>query len=141
MAFGGLNTSTDSNELAEINMIPLIDVMLVLLVIFIITAPLLTHAVKVNLPVAASTANPPKPDTVQVSINAAGQVYWNADKVDAAVWKTRMQTAARQTPQPEIQLRADGGIAYRRVAEIMSDAAAAGLSKLGFVTDPHADRH
>ena len=138
MAFGGLSDSPDSQELAEINMIPLIDVMLVLLVIFIITAPLLTHAVKINLPTAASTANPPQADTVQLAIDATGQVYWNGDKVDAPGWKARMQQSARQTPQPEIQIRADADIAYRQVAQIMSDAAGAGLAKLGFVTDPPA---
>lgn len=138
MAFGGMHAFSDSPEMAEINMIPLIDVMLVLLVIFIITAPLLTHAVKIDLPAASSTASPPKADTVQLSIDAAGQVYWNADKVDANAWKAKMHAAASQSPQPEIQIRADGAIAYRHVAQILSDAAGAGLTRLGFVTDPRS---
>ena len=136
MAFGGLNHSTGTQDLAEINMIPLIDVMLVLLVIFIITAPLLTHAVKVDLPVAASQPNEVKPETINLSIQADGSVYWNAEAVDTTAWRTRMDTAAMQSPQPEIHIRADGEIAYKHVAQIMADAARAGLTKMGFVTDP-----
>ncbi len=136
MAFGGLTNDSGDGDNAEINMIPLIDVMLVLLVIFIITAPMMTHAVKVNLPQASSQPNEVKPETIQLSIQADGAVFWNAEAVDAAAWKTRMATAAQQIPQPEIHLRADGNLAYRHVAQIMADAAHAGLSKLGFVTDP-----
>ncbi len=137
MAFGGLTNDSGDGDNAEINMIPLIDVMLVLLVIFIITAPLMTHAVKVDLPQASSQPNEVKPETINLSIKADGAVYWNAEAVDAAAWQTRMAAAAQQTPQPEIHLRADGGLAYRHVAQIMADAAKAGLVKLGFVTDPH----
>jgi len=137
MAFGGLTNDSGDGDNAEINMIPLIDVMLVLLVIFIITAPLMTHAVKVDLPLASSQPNEVKPETINLSIKANGAVFWNAEAVDAAAWQTRMAAAAQQTPQPEIHLRADGDLAYRHVAQIMADAAKAGLVKLGFVTDPH----
>ncbi|MDO9468886.1 MAG: biopolymer transporter ExbD [Thiobacillus sp.] len=136
MAFGGLTNDAGDSDNAEINMIPLIDVMLVLLVIFIITAPMMTHAVKVDLPQASSQPNEVKPETIQLSIKADGSVFWNAEGVDAAAWQTRMADAAQQTPQPEIHLRADGDLAYRHVAQIMADAAKAGLVKLGFVTDP-----
>ena len=137
MAFGGLTSDSGDGDNAEINMIPLIDVMLVLLVIFIITAPLMTHAVKVDLPQASSQPNEVKPETINLSIKADGTVFWNTEAVDAAAWQTRMAAAAQQTPQPEIHLRADGDLAYRHVAQIMADAAKAGLVKLGFVTDPH----
>ena len=136
MAFGGLTHDAGDSDNAEINMIPLIDVMLVLLVIFIITAPLMTHAVKVNLPVAASQPNEVKPETINLSIKADGSVYWNTESMEAGSWRTRMETAAQQTPQPEIHIRADGDLAYRNVAQIMADAAQAGLSKLSFVTEP-----
>ena len=136
MAFGGLMNDAGDGDNAEINMIPLIDVMLVLLVIFIITAPLMTHAVKVDLPVVASQRNDIKPDTVNLSIKADGSVYWNADPVDTTAWQAKMDLAAAQTPQPEIHIRADGELAYKNVAQIMADAARAGLSKLGFITDP-----
>lgn len=140
MAFGGFSKGHDGQPLAEINMIPLIDVMLVLLVIFIITAPLMTHAVKVDLPQASSQPNEVKPETIQLSIKADGSVFWNAEAVDAAAWQARMDAAAQQMPQPEIHIRADGDLAYRNVAQIMADAARAGLSKLGFVTDPKDTR-
>jgi biopolymer transport protein ExbD len=136
MAFGGLNSSTRPQDMAEINMIPLIDVMLVLLVIFIITAPLLTHAIKVDLPQASSTPNPPKPETINLSIQADGAVFWNADPVEAAAWNARMDAAAQQSPQPEIHIRADGELAYKHVIRVMSDATRAGLTRIGFVTDP-----
>jgi biopolymer transport protein ExbD len=136
MVFGGLTNDSGDGDNAEINMIPLIDVMLVLLVIFIITAPLITHAVKVDLPVASSQPNEVKPETINLSIQADGSVYWNAEAVDAAAWQARMDAAAQQTPQPEIHIRADGELAYKNVAQIMADSARAGLTRLGFVTDP-----
>ena len=137
MAFGGLHAGGRTQDIAEINMIPLIDVMLVLLIIFIITAPLLTHAVKVDLPVAASQPAPPPADAIQLSIQADGTVFWNTEAIDAATLQARLAAAARQSPQPELHLRADGELAYKHVARLMSDAARAGLTRLGFVTDPH----
>jgi biopolymer transport protein ExbD len=136
MAFGGFDKGGAPAPMAEINMIPLIDVMLVLLVIFIITAPLLTHAVKVDLPKASSQVNQTKPDNVQLAIDRDGVVYWNGEPVGMAEWRARMQAAAKVEPQPEIHLRADGEVAYRRVAGVLSDAAKAGLARIGFVTDP-----
>ena len=136
MAFGGFNREAGTAPMAEINMIPLIDVMLVLLVIFIITAPLLTHAVKVDLPKASSQPNQTKPDNVQVAIDAEGRVYWNGEVLDRPAWRTRMDAAGRLKPQPEVHLRADGAVAYRKVAEVMADAAKSGLTRIGFVSDP-----
>jgi biopolymer transport protein ExbD len=140
VAFGAFNKSSAQAPMAEINMIPLIDVMLVLLVIFIITAPLLTHAVKVDLPKAASQANQTQPDNVQLAIDAAGIVYWNGEILDRSGWRSRMDAAAAQQPQPEVHIRADGAVAYRRVAEVMADAAKAGLTRIGFITDPNEAR-
>lgn len=137
MAFGGFSKGHDGQPLAEINMIPLIDVMLVLLVIFIITAPLLTHAVKVELPQAASAPDAPEPESIHLSIDAQGQVYWNDAAVTRENWRSRMQAAATQQPQPEVRIRADGDIAYKHVVQVMSDAARAGLNRIGFVTDPN----
>lgn len=136
MAFGSLSEGDDNEALAEINMIPLIDVMLVLLVIFIITAPLLTHAVKVELPKASSTPNLTKPDNVQLAIDAASQVYWNGEVVAAAVLADRMRAAAALQPQPEMHLRAEASTPYEKVAQVMSEAARHGLTRIGFVTDP-----
>ena len=140
MAFGGFDRGSAQAPMAEINMIPLIDVMLVLLVIFIITAPLITHAVKVDLPKASSQANQTQPDNVQLAIDAAGIVYWNGEILDRSGWRSRMDAAAAQQPQPEVHIRADGAVTYRRVAEVMADAAKAGLTRIGFITDPNEAR-
>jgi biopolymer transport protein ExbD len=117
-------------------MIPLIDVMLVLLVIFIVTAPLLTHAVKVDLPRASSAPNLTKPDNVQLAIDAQSRVYWNGEAVDDAALAERIQAAAALVPQPELHLRAERSTPYEKVAEVMSSAAREGLTRIGFVTEP-----
>ena len=136
MAFGSFNKAGESAPMAEINMIPLIDVMLVLLVIFIITAPLLTHAVKIDLPKASSQPNITQPENIQLAIKSSGEVYWNGVAIDKASLAARMATAAKLDPQPEVHLRADRATEYQRVAEVMSAAARAGLTKIGFVTEP-----
>lgn len=136
MAFGSLSESDDNEALAEINMIPLIDVMLVLLVVFIITAPLLTHAVKVDLPKASSAPNLTKPDNVQLAIDAQSQVYWNGEVVTPEALADRMRAAATLQPQPEMHLRAEASTPYEKVAQVMSEAARHGLVRIGFVTDP-----
>ena len=136
MAFGGFEQHNDSKPMAEINMIPLIDVMLVLLVIFIITAPLLTHAVKIDLPRAASKPNLTKPDNIQLGINAQGVLYWNGEVVNKSEMQRRMRAASGLQPQPELHLRADKTTPYQALAEVMADAAQAGLTRIGFVSDP-----
>ena len=140
MAFGGFSKSGESVPMAEINMIPLIDVMLVLLVIFIITAPLLTHAVKIELPKASSQPNKTQPENIQLGVKADGEIYWNGERIDKQVLAERMAAAARLEPQPELHLRADRTTEYQKVAEVMSAAAKAGLVKIGFVTEPAAER-
>ncbi len=136
MAFGGFDREANTQPLAEINMIPLIDVMLVLLVIFIVTAPLLTHAVKIDLPKASSNPNLTQPDNIQLAIRASGDVFWNGELVDRATLSERFIAAARITPQPELHIRADGVAEYQHVADAISLAAKAGLVRIGFVTDP-----
>ena len=138
MAFGSLDSGDDDAPLAEINMVPLIDVMLVLLIIFMVTAPLLTHAVKVELPKAASTPNQTQPDNVQIVIDAESRLYWNGEAVDAAQFGARLATAGTQQPQPELHIRAERTTPYEKVAQVMSEAARSGLTRIGFVTDPSA---
>ncbi len=140
MAFGGLSNQRAAQPVAEINMIPLIDVMLVLLVIFIVTAPLLTHAVKIDLPKANSQVNVAKKENIHLSIDAAGNVFWNGERIEEGAWLTRMREAAALDPQPELHIRADGELAYKRVVSVMSGAARAGLTRIGFVTDPREAR-
>ncbi|MGH8719747.1 MAG: ExbD/TolR family protein [Burkholderiales bacterium] len=122
--------------MAEINMIPLIDVMLVLLVIFIITAPLLTHSVKIDLPKASSTPNLTKRENIQLALRANGDVFWNGNAISIDALNERFVTAAQVEPQPEIHIRADAKVEYGTVAQAMSLAAKAGLTRIGFVTDP-----
>jgi biopolymer transport protein ExbD len=136
MSFGGFEQEGEHKPMAEINMIPLIDVMLVLLVIFIITAPLLTHSVRIDLPKAASRPTDARPANVQIAVGAEGALYWNGETVDRAEMRKRMAAAARVQPQPELHLRVDRTTQYERVAEVMADAAKAGLVKIGFVSDP-----
>jgi biopolymer transport protein ExbD len=124
--------------MAEINMVPLIDVMLVLLVIFIVTAPLLTHAVKLELPQATAQVNPPVPDKVEFGIDAGGALYWNGEPVARSEAAERFAQAGQRQPQPEIHLRADQTVAYRFVAQTLADAARAGLRKVGFVSEPES---
>lgn len=124
-------------HLAEINMVPLIDVMLVLLVIFIVTAPLLTHAVKVDLPHASADATPPQ-SPVELAIRDNGDLYWNGEPVSQDALAEHMQDAARQTPAPELRIRADRLTPYERVAQAMALASRLGLARIGFVTRPES---
>ncbi|MDP3608814.1 MAG: biopolymer transporter ExbD [Methylophilus sp.] len=120
----------------EINTTPLVDVMLVLLVIFIITAPLLTHAVKIDLPQATSQPLPEKPEVVDLAVDAQGKVYWNDVEMVAGEVKQKLAAAANQKPQPELQIRADKNTRYQVLAEVMADAQNVGITKLGFVSEP-----
>ena len=136
MAFASFDNNRAGAPMSEINMVPLIDVMLVLLVIFIVTAPLLTHAVKLDLPRASSQPNVLKPEKIELAIDAAGTLYWNGESVDRDEAARRFVTEGTRQPQPEVHLRADQSVAYRFVAQTLADASRAGLSKVGFVSEP-----
>ncbi len=138
MAFASFDRQRSAAPLAEINMVPLIDVMLVLLVIFIVTAPLLTHAVKLDLPKVSTQPNLPPPEKIDFAIDAAGQRYWNGEAVTRAVAAERFTTAGQLTVQPQVHLRADQAVPYRFVAETLADATRAGLTRVGFVSEPEA---
>jgi biopolymer transport protein ExbD len=134
MAFG---TQDDTDEVMnEINMTPLVDVMLVLLIIFMITVPVMKHAVDIDLPRATSLPQDSKPETIRLSIDAQGQFYWNESKVDDAEFERLLQAAAVRSPQPELHIRGDRAVRYERVAQAMSAAKRTGLRKIGFLTDP-----
>ncbi|WP_298395448.1 biopolymer transporter ExbD [uncultured Azonexus sp.] len=136
MGIGTFSNGGNQMPTAEINMVPLIDVMLVLLIIFMITAPLMTHSVKVDLPRASSTPTPEKPMTLQVAITADNKVFIGSEPVDAATLETRFRDAVGQDANVELHLKADRDSRYEAVAETMSAARRAGLSKIGFVTQP-----
>lgn len=134
MAFGG--GSNDDEVMSEINMTPLVDVMLVLLIIFIITVPVLTHSVKVDLPRADNTPNEIKPETINLAVNADGQIYWNDTQVSEEELDLRLATASSMEPQPEIHIRGDKAVSYEHVVKTMAAVQRAGILKLGFVTEP-----
>ena len=136
MAFASFDRMTTGQPMAEINMVPLIDVALVLLVIFIVTAPLLTHAVKLDLPKATSAADIQKPEKIEFAIDAQGLLYWNGERLTREDAQQKFDEAGQKRPQPEVYLRADQNVAYRYVAEMLADASKAGLSKVAFVSVP-----
>jgi len=133
MAFGGFEQNKNTHPVAEINMVPLIDVMLVLLIIFMIAAPLMTHAVKIDLPKTNGTAQPEPPEAINVSINSSQQLFWNDVPVSRPEFQQRLRQTATQTPVPEVHIRADQTVPYRLLAETLADAAEAGVSRMGFV--------
>ncbi|KQV96989.1 biopolymer transporter ExbD [Rhizobacter sp. Root1221] len=136
MAFASFDSKHAGAPMAEINMVPLIDVMLVLLVIFIVTAPLLTQAVKLDLPKASSAPNVAKAEKIEFAIDAGGKLFWNGEPVDRAEAARRFVLEGKKQPQPEVHLRADQNAAYRSVAQALADASKAGLSKVGFISEP-----
>ena len=136
MAFG---TQDDTDDVMnEINMTPLVDVMLVLLIIFIITVPVMKHSVNVDLPRATSTPQDAKPDTIRLSVDAQGRYFWNETPITEEDLLPRLQAEARREPQPELHLRGDRDARYERVALALAAAQRSGLRKIGFVTEPKA---
>ncbi len=134
MAFG---TQDDTDEVMnEINMTPMVDVMLVLLIIFIITVPVMKHAVNIDLPKATNVPQDAKPETIRLGVDAAGDYYWNENKVTDAALQLQLKAAATQTPQPELHIRGDKAVRYERVATAMAAAQQAGIKKIGFITEP-----
>ena len=131
MAFSSGNTS---GPMADINVTPLVDVMLVLLIIFMITAPMLTHKVKVDLPQPnPNIVQPENPlEPIRLKIDRAGALYWNDTPVDELGLKAQIAVVAQQTNQPELQINADDGVAYEAVARVLADAKSYGLTKIGF---------
>jgi biopolymer transport protein ExbD len=136
MAFGGLEKKQTAAPMAEINMTPLIDVMLVLLVIFIITAPLFTHAIRLDLPKVAAAPARQTPQTISLSIDDTGKIYWNGTVLTLDQMRARFVEAGKLQEQPEIQLRAARSTRYEVIAQVMGAAQQAGLERIGFVTDP-----
>ncbi len=135
MAFGG-GLDDDSEVMSEINMTPLVDVMLVLLIIFIITVPVLTHSVKVDLPRADNTPNELKPETVNLSVDAQGAIFWNEQQITREELEVRLATEASKQPQPEVHIRGDKAVSYEHVITTMAAVQRSGILKLGFVTEP-----
>ncbi len=136
MAMGTLSDSSDEDFNPEINTTPLVDVMLVLLIIFIITIPVINHSVKLDLPRATTQPNDVKPETVNLTIDGDGKLLWNNREVSEGELQQKIAVAAQATPQPELHLRAERTTQYEKVAQVMAAAQNGGLSKIGFITEP-----
>jgi biopolymer transport protein ExbD len=139
MPFGGFERHGGTSQpMSEINVTPLVDVMLVLLVIFIITAPLLSYAIKLDLPNDPAPAAQTTVATIKLSIDADGKVFWDSDAVSDDELRKRLTAAGQQSTAPELHLRADKATRYERIAFLLSAAQQAGLAKIGFITEPAA---
>ena len=136
MAFGSMNSSGQQAPMAEINVVPLVDVMLVLLIIFIITVPVLTHSVKVDLPRASNQPNQVQNKPITISVNQQGQIYWNDNVIDETTLAQQLGQIALQQPQPEVHIRGDRKVEYEYVMQVMAEAQRQGVQKLGFITEP-----
>ncbi len=121
--------------MADMNVVPLVDVMLVLLVIFIVTAPLLTHAVKIDLPKTSSSVNITKPEHIEFGIRENGDLFWNGEALTLDLLPQRFSAEAAKQAPPELHIRADRHVHYEKVAQVMALAAKAGLVRIGFVSD------
>jgi biopolymer transport protein ExbD len=143
MAFGQFNglggrSGKPMNAMSDINVTPMVDVMLVLLVIFIIAAPLLNHAVKLDLPKANAEILVKQANMVSISFAADGKVYWDAEPLDLKGVEERLALAAKISNQPEIVLRADKDTRFESIAKVMASAQTLGLTKVGFATSPES---
>lgn len=138
MSFGRLDRTAGSQPMSDINMTPLIDVMLVLVVIFIITAPLLASSIKLDLPKTDAAKAGDAPKSVTVVMDAAGQTYLKDQAVALDELARQLTLSAQANPQTEVLLRADKAVPYGRIVEVMGAAQKAGLSRIGFVADAPA---
>ncbi|MCW5599328.1 biopolymer transporter ExbD [Nitrosomonas sp.] len=136
MAFGSSDRYQGQTTMSEINVVPLVDVMLVLLIIFIITAPLLTHSVKIDLPKASSNPNTTQPEHIEFAIRDDGSYFWNGEAITLEQLAPKFTQSAENDPIIELHIRADKLTHYEHVARIMSLAAKSGITKIGFITDP-----
>jgi biopolymer transport protein ExbD/biopolymer transport protein TolR len=135
MSFGRLERNAGPSPMCDINMTPLIDVMLVLLVIFIITAPLMTSSLKLDLPKTDAATPQAAPTFIAVSIDAAGKLFLGDEALTREQLEQRVSTAAKGNPQLEVQLRADQKVPYGQVADLIGLVQKAGLTRIGFVTE------
>jgi biopolymer transport protein ExbD len=137
MNVGSSDTDVDDKPMSEINTTPLVDVMLVMLIIFLITIPVITQSVKVELPKAANIPTATKPENINIAVDKDGNVYWNTSLVgtqDALL--DRLKAVAVLDPQPEVHVRGDRGTAYEHIGRVMVLAQRSGIMKIGFITEP-----
>ena len=139
MAFSGLGPGGGKPHgapMAEINMIPLVDVMLVLLIIFMITAPLLAHKIKIDLPQASTVLLEEKPDTIVIAVMADGRMFLNDVPIDREGMLRRLSSEAQRQPPPDLHLHVDRTLRFQELATVLADAQNTGMVKVGIATDP-----
>ena len=136
MAFGSFDSKSSGHAMSEINMVPLIDVMLVLLVIFIITAPMLSHSIKINVPQVTAEPVEQEPVIIDLAVDDADQIFWNDQPVTLEALTERFKVESVKDPQPQLRIRADVNTRYEILAEVMGSARAGGMKRMGFVTKP-----
>ena len=132
MSAGG----NDGGVMAEINVTPLVDVMLVLLIIFMITAPLMSHKVQIDLPEAVAQPNEQDPRTITMAVKSTGEIYWNDEEVTREWLQSQLRVEARREPQADLQIRADKQTEYGELMKIVAVAKNSGMKKVGFITTP-----
>ena len=130
--------AADEAAISEINTTPLVDVMLVLLIIFLITIPVVTTSIKVDLPKESNSVRETKPENIVVSVDSTGRIFWFDTLVSNAELGKRLSSVALKQPQPEVQIRGDGRADYKSVGQIVTAAQSAGIAKVGFVMEPAA---
>ena len=138
MSFGRLERTKSSQPMSEINVTPLVDVMMVLLVIFIITAPLLASSIKLDLPKTDAAKSSDAPKFVTVVVDKSAQVFLNDKPIELPALAESLQASAKANPETEVQLRADAAVPYGKVVEVMGVAQKAGLNRIGFIADKPA---
>ena len=133
----GPASDEEASSIAEINTTPLVDIMLVLLIIFLITVPVIQDMKKVEIPKAVNIATQTKPENITISVDSAGQIYWNAGQItDKQVFFQRIVSAARTVPQPEFHIRGDKNARYEAVGRVIYNLQRGGIVKVGFITEP-----
>jgi biopolymer transport protein ExbD len=136
MTVGG-DSGDEDEVVSAINTTPLVDVMLVLLIIFLITIPVVTHTVPVTLPKETNIPRQTKPENINLSVDREGQIFWNDQKLaDAEALVTRLKRESVKVPQPEVQIRGDGGARYEYVGRVVFACQRAGIVHIGFITEP-----
>ncbi len=134
MAF---SANDGGNGFTEPNVVPLVDVMLVMLIIFMVTTPLMSHKVKVTLPEATLESSEKfEGRPITIAVQKSGKIYWNDEPVTMQVLESRLAVEAQQKPQPQVNIRGDGDTKYRVVAEVVRTAKQVGMAKVGFITHP-----
>jgi biopolymer transport protein ExbD len=135
-----MNISQDGDEevIASINTTPLVDVMLVLLIIFLITIPVVTHTVPVQLPKETVSPLQTKPDSIEIAVDKDGKIFWNTQRIDNAKLLTQLKAASQKTPQPEVHVRGDQTTRYEFIGRVVTDCERAGIAKVSFITQPPA---